>query len=47
MPITRSRGKPLILYAACAMASSGFETMIRMQLGECFTTLPTTSFMIL
>src|SRR5215471_4940374 len=31
MPITRSRGKPLILYAACAMASSGLETTIRMQ----------------
>ena len=29
------------------MASSGFETMIRMQLGEYCTTLPTTSFMIL
>ena len=34
MPITRLREKPLSLKAACAIASRGLETMMRMQFGE-------------
>src|SRR5579864_3553420 len=35
------------LVGGLAMASSGFDTTIRMHFGEYFTTLPTTSAMIL
>ena len=46
MPSTRSRGKPECLKAACAMASSGFETTIRIASGEVATTRVITSAMI-
>ena len=36
MPSTRFFGKPLTLKAACAMASSGFVTTIKIALGESF-----------
>ena len=47
MPITRSRLNFDSLNAAWAMASSGFETTIRIAFGEFRITLPTTSDMIL
>ena len=42
MPMTRFFEKPLTLKAACAMASSGLVTTIRMALGEYLTTPSTT-----
>ena len=44
MPITRFFEKPLTLNAACAIASSGFVTMIKIAPGEIFTTASTTPF---
>ena len=44
IPITRFFGNLLTLNAAWAMASSGFVTMIRIALGESFTTASTTPF---
>ena len=43
IPITRLFGNPLILNAACAIASSGFVTMISIAFGESFTTASTTA----
>ena len=46
IPRTRSRGNPLRSAARKVISSSGFETTIRMAVGEPGTTLDTTSVMI-
>ena len=47
IPITRSRLNFACRNAACAIASSGFETIIRIEFGDAAVTFPTTSDMIL
>ena len=47
MPITRSRGNFDSFSTACAIASSGFDTGMMMQLGEYLTTCSVTCCMIL
>ena len=47
MPITRSRGNLLTLYATYVMTSSGFVTTNKIALGETATACCTTSFTIL
>ena len=44
IPITRFFEKPLILYAACAIASRGLVTTIKIALGDSFTIASTTPF---
>ena len=46
MPITRSRGKPVVSFATYDMTSSGFETMIRIASGDVRFTFSATSFTI-